>query len=84
VKTDQSFFPDDVLPFVYLMLGGCINLEWAAEPKPCGVPAWIVYTVLGVSGVFGQIAAFGAACECVETEFMPTADSDEVDLAVEN
>ena len=64
---DESFFTDQLLPFVRLMIGGCVNFTWLEQPEPLNVPAWMIYGILGLSAGLGVLAAYGAADEKVRS-----------------
>lgn len=67
VPVGESWLGDHVLPFVRLMVGGSIQFSWLSAPEPANVPAGLIYSVLGLSALFGIMAAFGSADQKVRS-----------------
>lgn len=59
----KSFFDDQLLPFVHLMIGGCINFTWLEKPEPVEISSKIIYGLLGASALLGVMCAYGNAEE---------------------
>ena len=78
----ESFFDDLLLPFVRLMVGGSISFEWAEEPEPVNVPAWIIYGALGLSGLGGLAISYIKPSEAIS--WTPFCESCEKYKEIEN
>ena len=61
------------MPFVGLLVGASVHVEWLVEPEPIDIAPWIVYSVLGVSALLGVLCAGGQSAEIVEDK--PDEDS---------
>lgn len=46
---------DGLLDFIRLIVGGSFHFQWGANFQPINVPAWIIYGVIIISGLFGVL-----------------------------
>ncbi|MGF1580352.1 MAG: hypothetical protein ACFCD0_13400 [Gemmataceae bacterium] len=55
-----------LIAFVRLQVGGAFHFEFGPDFEPINVPAWVIYSILGITGLIGVIGATDSVKKSVQ------------------